>query len=112
MANETTMSNLPVVLEATSSQQTITINPYKWHEIEHFGEDASGSSASDAIYLAFERAGESLTVDADASEGANKWKLRDGKKLLLPPGVGLIAFKTGSGSPTFGINPLVNDPTA
>lgn len=106
------MSDLPVVLEATTTQQAIAIDPLRWHHVQHCGEDTAGAAAAQTILCTVERNSESLTVDDDASEGANKMKLLDKKDYYLPPGIGSIAFQTASGAPTFQIIPLARDPFA
>lgn len=90
----------PAVLEATTTLQAVTLDPQREYTVGHDGEDTAGSSSTGSVYLAVDAA-----VDNDASEGANKAKLINGRSLVIGPGVGVLKFRTASGSPTFTINP-------
>lgn len=105
MANPTDISssNNPVVLEATTTEDDIILNADRTYRLFHDGEDTSGTGATDTIYLKFDAAG----VDNDESEGDNKFKLMDGREVVIGPGVARLYFqvKSSGGSPTFSIMP-------
>ncbi len=109
MANESSMSDVPVVLASADTEQSIAIDAARWHHLEHFSTDANGSPAVSPVFLAFQRGSDAVTVDADNTPAANKWILRPGMTLQIPPGIGRIVFKSDGDDPTFGINPLPPD---
>lgn len=90
----------PAVLAASTEEQTITLEEDREYTLAHDGEDATGAEDTHTIYLSFGGA-----VDADAGEGADKAKLKDGRVFLIGPGISILKFKCAAGAPTFSIAP-------
>jgi hypothetical protein len=85
------------VIATSSTSATVLLNAGKQYSIGHDGEDNAGNPGITAtVYGALTMRGDAstITVDADSSEGPNKFKLIAGRALLLPPGVSSIKLKT------------------
>jgi hypothetical protein len=91
------------VLVASTSEGSVILNPDLEYILMHDGEDNTGASDSNTIYLSF-----SGSVDADASEGSDKAKLIETRSFPVGPGLSLMKFKTAAGGPTFTVIPGPN----
>lgn len=101
MANPTSIAGIPAVLVASTSEQSVMLETNREYTLAHDGENASGVADTATIYLAFQ----SASVDADASEGASKFKLLGGRSVVLGPGLDTVKFKVAAGAPTFSVSP-------
>lgn len=95
----TAVSEKWAVLQATTSEQTLTLDPGRAYILAHNDRDISGVAASDTIYLA-----DNASVDNDDSEGPNKCMLISGRVVQVGPGVTTLKYRLAAGaatSPTF-----------
>lgn len=81
----------PCVLKATTSQQSISMNPDLEYLLQHTGKDASNNASTVEIYLAFDG-----TVDADASEGADKAILMNQQPMPIGPGLDILKYRSSA----------------
>ncbi|MGE3667683.1 MAG: hypothetical protein AB7G51_13805 [Steroidobacteraceae bacterium] len=93
----------PAVVAASSTPDTVALNPMVAYSIAHDAEDASGTPDENTIYLSF-----SDTVDADSSAGTNKAKLLAGRAMPIRRGVKQIRFASAAGAPTFTVVPITD----
>jgi len=100
MVNPTELDELPAVLAASTTEQTIALSTQRRYTFLHDGEDVSAAPDSATIYLAYYS-----TVDADASEGGNKAKLKGDRIIEVGPGISSVRFKTSAGAPTMTVLP-------
>ena len=100
MANPTSIDGRPAVLAVPSGPaEQVTLNPDRQYSIAHTGKDTGGATAGQDVYLATE-----ASVDADGSEGPDKYILADGEFIVLPPGIGVLKFQS-AGTPTIKVMP-------
>ncbi|MBN2445640.1 MAG: hypothetical protein JXO22_02870 [Phycisphaerae bacterium] len=79
MANPTeSLGPAPVVLLATTAEQSLTIRPTYEYTLSHDGEDGDGVPETATVYVATDDA-----VEATPAEGANKLKLRFGMTAVI-----------------------------
>ena len=100
MANPTQIDDKPVVLEVTTVESSIVLDPDRDYTCVHSGEDTSGNPVTNTAYLS-----SSAGVDADASEGDDKAKLLDGGSITVGPGWKALYFATEAGAPTMTVVP-------
>lgn len=100
MANPSAIDGGVAVLVAGTGQAQVALNPDREYTVVHDGEDAAGAGDTNTIYLATDG-----NVDADASEGADKFKLKNGRAAVIGPGKEVLKFKCAAGAPTFSVDP-------
>ncbi len=105
MANPTTMATddaMPAIIEATSSQGSLTIPAGVGLDLYHLEADTSGTEATGAIMFS-----NTTGVAATFATGAKKWALLTGTPIPIPAQTAAwtLYFKAASGSPTFQIVP-------
>lgn len=103
MANPTTLNNTPAtpaVFKVTTTSIDILVDPLRAHTLQHDGEDDSGTVSEFTVYGSTEAA-----IDADASEGADKFKLPAGALIQICKGVRTIRLVASSGTVTVSIFP-------
>lgn len=100
MANPSSVSEKPAILEATTTQDTVALDPWRRYSLSHNQVNTAGAGATQTIYLAT-----AADVTASADSGADKAALIDIRTLVIGPGVSVLRFKTAAGSPTFTIVP-------
>ena len=98
MANPTALTNRPAVLVASAVESTVNLLGNRAYTFAHDGEDTDGNPDTNTIYLSV-----SADVDADESEGADKFKLISGRAVDFPKGLTTVKFSTEIGSPTFSV---------
>ena len=105
MANPTSVGvddNYPAVLEVVNTAtRSVTLNSQRSYFLRHLSVDTGGNATTDTIYLAFAAA----DVDADKSEGADKFALVSGGEVVIGPGVSSLKFETEANDPTMTIMP-------
>lgn len=105
MANPSTVGvgdYKPAILQAETTESSVTLNPNKLYEIWHMGTDEAGNAQTDLIYLST-----SASVDADASNDEDKLKLEDGHPFPVRiSGWGTLYFESAENDPTFQIVPV------
>jgi hypothetical protein len=102
MANATAIDENPTILEATSSPQSVTLNPRKRYTIFHDGlEDDDSTVSTGNIYIS------RGIVDPDdtGDEGQNNFRLKNGRALTIGPGWTAFSFEAAAGSPTMSVIP-------
>jgi len=100
MANPTSIDGAPAVLAVpTSPAEQVTLNVDRAYTVTHTGKQAGGTTDVNDVYLST-----SAAVDADASEGSDKYILAAGEAITLPPGIGVLKFQS-AGTPTIKVMP-------
>lgn len=100
MGNPSSISNKPAVLKATTSLQSVDLDGNREYSLGHDGEDDTGGSDENTIYLGFDTVG-----TANETEGSDKAKLISGRSIVIGPGVDKLYFQTETGTPTFTVVP-------
>ncbi len=99
MANPTKMEGLrTALLEATTTEATITLEKDYRYELTHSGVEDDDTAADVTIFLSTDSG-----TAAAAGVGAHLGRLRKGDNLKLGVGVTSLRFKSVSGSPVFTI---------
>ena len=98
MANPATIGEDGGVIEATTTEGSVTLDPYYRYAIWHNGRNTSGAADDDTIYFST-----SAEVEADPAAGSGRQQLVDGASAPLPLGAAILRFKTATGAPTFSI---------
>lgn len=102
MANPTDASgeSFPLVLNATTSEASITLDPDKTYTVAHNAKTNGGVDATETIYCSDE-----ASITATAAEGANKLILYYTRSAIIGPGVNTLYFVTAANSATFTLAP-------
>lgn len=109
MANPTTFAaetDMMAVLVASTSQQTITLNPSCSYALYHNSQDNQSTPVSDvnSIFLACNvKSSTSGTAVATGVEATNKAILLAGGVLTIGPNISALKFICASGTPTFNL---------
>lgn len=100
MANPDDLTDVALaVLEVTTSEQEVILDPRREYTLSHDGENTSGAEDTNTIYLATEG-----DVVADANEGEDKYKLKNGRFTTVGPDKTVLKFASASGSPTMSVS--------
>lgn len=100
MGNPTAIDGELAVLVAGTDDVAVTLDPRREYTLAHDGENVSGSEDTNTVYLAIGAA-----ATATAAEGANKFKLKNGRAVVVGPGADVLHFKTAAGAPTLSVSP-------
>ncbi len=108
MANPTSIDNGFATIAASTSLQSLALNPLREYSLAHNGKDASGSDAAGLVVLSTEAA-----PVADWSEGSGRLQLPDGRSVTVGPGISQLYYVSAAGAPTIAViagsfNPMVS----
>jgi hypothetical protein len=90
---DTTIDQYPALVEVTTAQVTLSVNPDRAYTIVHTGKDTNGATAEDVVIVSLD-----TNVTATWAEGTNKLPLQSGKTVAVGPGINNIALKQPAGS--------------
>lgn len=91
---------LCAVILASTIQSSVTLNPNQIYSFAHDGEDPSGNSATQTIYMCT-----SGTVVTSPDSGLDKIKLMFGRPMSIGPNFKTLNFATLSGIALFSVIP-------
>jgi len=98
-----TTYNLPVVLETSSTSQSIVTDIKKQYIVQHNAINSVGTAVLTPVALAFN------TMVANLISGASKAILIEGTPMIIGPGIEEIAYMASTGDPTITISPMAGD---
>lgn len=81
----TTIDGTAAVVNVTTTEEAITLNPQRSYTFAHLGRDTSGVPITDPIYLS-----QTTGFTPDDSANADKVTLLDGREATLGPGIATL----------------------
>jgi len=93
MANPTELLSGFATLKATTTQQTLNLDPDRLYWLAHCGTIDDGTASDTPVYFAADD-----DVVATSAEGANKLVLSANLMLAVGPGVSELSFKLAAGA--------------
>lgn len=98
MANPDSIGEAGGMLEATTTEDVVTLDPRYRYAVWHNGSSSSGADDEATIYLSTDDA-----VVADPTPGTSKLALPAGGSFPLKKGAETLRFATAAGAPVFSI---------
>lgn len=102
MANPSSLTGNPAVLEATTTGQSVDLQPGRIYTLVHNGYTTGGSASTSPIFCSFDS-----EPAADLAAEEHKFPLFTNRSIRIGPGVSTLYFKTAIGAPTFTVMPRV-----
>jgi len=101
MATDISQSSEAAIIEADTTQDSVTLHKDRTYTIVHTGLNASGGADANTIWFA------QGDVTASWAVGTDKLPVQDGQSVVVGPALATLNFKTAAGSPVFSIIPGV-----
>lgn len=95
MANPTELYGGVATVVTGTTQVSLTIDPHRIYTVFHTGLGTGLAADTNPVMLAIDG-----NVDADGSEGSDKFILLSQAYVEIGPGKSVVKFKTAAGAPT------------